>query len=220
MKFLVGLHDSYSSVRSQLLLQTPLPSMGRVFSLLLQEESQRSLTNAAAIPIDCQAMIAEHYHNQNSKSGSNYTTRFAKYKGKTKATCTHCGYPGHIVDKCFQLIGYPPGWKGPRGKRLATMPHTSKNFQRLPTAHHTTALQPHLDTPNIVFSQEQMQNLLTLANSISSSKLNNTATEVSTSAHAPTEANAANNSSILAEQATPAADSPTPEDSRRLAMIS
>ncbi|XP_073260909.1 uncharacterized protein [Populus alba] len=181
MKFLVGLHDSYSSVKSQLLLQTPLPSMGRVFSLLLQEESQRSLTNAAGIPIDCQAMIAEHYRNQNSKSGSNYTTRFAKHKGKTEATCTHCGYPGHTVDKCFQLIGYPLGWKGPRGKRLATMPHTSKNFQRLPTAHHTTALQPHLDTPNIVFSQEQMQNLLTLANSISSSKLNNTATEVSTS---------------------------------------
>ncbi|XP_073263057.1 uncharacterized protein [Populus alba] len=181
MKFLVGLHDSYSSVRSQLLLQTPLPSMGRVFSLLLQEESQRSLTNAAGIPIDWQAMIAEHYHNQNSKSGSNYTTRFAKHKGKIEATCTHCGYPGHTADKCFQLIGYPPGWKGPRGKRLATMPHTSKNFQRLPTAHHTTALQPHLDTPNIVFSQEQMQNLLTLANSISSSKLNNTATEVSTS---------------------------------------
>nr|TKR98127.1 hypothetical protein D5086_0000206200 [Populus alba] len=247
MKFLVGLHDSYSSVKSQLLLQTPLPSMGKVFSLLLQEESQRSLTNAAGIPIDCQAMIAEHYHNQNSKSGSNYTTRFAKYKGKTEATCTHCGYPGHIIDKCFQLIGYPPGWKGPRGKRLATMSHTSKNFQRFPTTHHTTALQPHLDTPNIVFSQEQMQNLLTLANSISSSKLNNTATEVSTSdvcynplldkmgminihshlaggywniAHAPTEAKAANNSSILAEQATPAADSPTPEDSQRLAIIS
>jgi len=52
MKFLVGLHDSYSAVRSQLLLQTPLPSMGRVFSLLLQEESQRSLTNTVGIPID------------------------------------------------------------------------------------------------------------------------------------------------------------------------
>nr|TKS02102.1 hypothetical protein D5086_0000166380 [Populus alba] len=290
MKFLVGLHDSYSSVRSQLLLQTPLPSMGRVFSLLLQEESQRSLTNAAGIPIDWQAMIAEHYHNQNSKSGSNYTTRFAKHKGKIEATCTHCGYPGHTADKCFQLIGYPPGWKGPRGKRLATMPHTSKNFQRLPTAHHTTALQPHLDTPNIVFSQEQMQNLLTLANSISSSKLNNTATEVNTplvfpdypqhfdpfpcrpsnttlhdsvvpatlpiqpsvphistlpppltqlrkserTKHPPTYltqyycghmaqiASATPDSSpcFLPEQATPAADSPTPEDSRRLAMIS
>jgi hypothetical protein len=39
MKFLMGLHDSYSAVRSQLLFQSPLPSMGRVFSLLLQEES-------------------------------------------------------------------------------------------------------------------------------------------------------------------------------------
>jgi hypothetical protein len=59
MKFLVGLHDSYSAVRSQLLLQTPLPYIGRVFSLLLQEESQRSLTNAVWIFIDSQAMVAE-----------------------------------------------------------------------------------------------------------------------------------------------------------------
>ena len=36
MKFLVGLHDSYSAIISQLLLQSPLPSMSRVFSLLLQ----------------------------------------------------------------------------------------------------------------------------------------------------------------------------------------
>ena len=140
MKFLVGLHDSYSAVRSQLLLQTPLPSMGRVFSLLLQEESQRSLTNAVGIPIDSQAMVAEQYHNPNSRSGSTYTTRFAKQKGKTEATCSHCGYPGHVVDKCFQIIGYPPGWKGPRGKRFATIPHASRNFQRLPWSNILTLL--------------------------------------------------------------------------------
>jgi len=63
MKFLVGLHDSFSAVRSQLLLQTPLPSMGKVFSLLLQEESQRTLTNMVGIPIDSQAMVAEQHHN-------------------------------------------------------------------------------------------------------------------------------------------------------------
>ena len=85
MKFLVGPHDSYSAVKSQLLLQTPLPSMGRVFSLLLQEESQRSLTNAVGISIDSQAMIAAQYNNQNSRSGSTYTTRFSKQKGKTEA---------------------------------------------------------------------------------------------------------------------------------------
>ena len=31
MKFLIGLHDSYSTVRSQLLFQSHLPSMDKVF---------------------------------------------------------------------------------------------------------------------------------------------------------------------------------------------
>jgi len=60
------------------------------------------------------------------------------------------------------------------------MPHASRNFQRLSTAHNTAVLEQHLDTPNIVFSQEQMQNLLTLANNISNLKINNTHKEVST----------------------------------------
>jgi hypothetical protein len=67
MKFLVGLHDSYSAVRSRLLFQSPLPFMGRVFSLLLQDESQRSFTNAVGISIDSQAMVPEQYMNQSSR---------------------------------------------------------------------------------------------------------------------------------------------------------
>ncbi|XP_057962256.1 uncharacterized protein LOC131153819 [Malania oleifera] len=47
LKFLVGLNDSFAAVRSQLLLMVPLPSMSKVFSLLLQEESQRQLTNSS-----------------------------------------------------------------------------------------------------------------------------------------------------------------------------
>lgn len=47
LKFLVGLNDSYAFIRSQLLLMVPLPNMSKVFSLLLQEESQRQLTNSA-----------------------------------------------------------------------------------------------------------------------------------------------------------------------------
>jgi len=117
----------------------------------------------------------------NSQSGSTYVTRFAKQKGKSEATCSHYGYPGHLVDKCFQIIGYPPGWKGPKGKRFVATPHANRNYQRLPTAHNTVVSDQHQDTPNIVFSQEQIQNLLTLANSISNSKLNNTAKELSVS---------------------------------------
>ncbi|XP_073265499.1 uncharacterized protein [Populus alba] len=177
MKFLVGLHDSFSAIRSQLLLQTPLPSMGKVFSLLLQEESQRSLTNTVGISVDSHAMAAGQYHNHNHRPGSTYVPRFLKQKGKPEATCSHCGYPGHLVDKCFQIIGYPPGWKGPKGKRIATMPHINRNYQTPPIAQNAVVSEQKQEPPNIIFSQEQMQNLLTLANSISNSKLHHSAKE-------------------------------------------
>ncbi|RVX08728.1 Retrovirus-related Pol polyprotein from transposon RE1 [Vitis vinifera] len=172
MKFLVGLHDSYSAIRSQLLLQSPLPSMSRVFFLLLQEESQRSLTNAVGISIDSQAMVVE----QSSRIVSTSNTQFTKQKGKSDAIYSHCGYSGHLVDKCFQLIGYPPRWKRPRGKRFNSTPTAAKNFQRLPTANNTNVLEQNSSNSNMIFSQEQIQNLLTLANSLSSSNTNSNAT--------------------------------------------
>lgn len=43
MKFLMGLHESYSTVRGQILLMEPLPTINKVFSLLVQEERQRTL---------------------------------------------------------------------------------------------------------------------------------------------------------------------------------
>ncbi|XP_022895260.1 uncharacterized protein LOC111409444 [Olea europaea var. sylvestris] len=43
MKFLIGLNESYSALRSQLLLTSPLPPLARVYALLLQEENQREL---------------------------------------------------------------------------------------------------------------------------------------------------------------------------------
>ncbi|KAG6664173.1 hypothetical protein CIPAW_02G074100 [Carya illinoinensis] len=136
MKFLVGLHDSYSAIRSQLLLQSPLPSMSRVFSLLLQEESQRSLTNKIGIPTNSHAMIAT----QSSKPTPN-NNRLTKQKGRSDLVCSHCGYFGHLADKCFQLIGYPPAWKGPKGKRSISTLNVASNFQRLPTANNTSILE-------------------------------------------------------------------------------
>ncbi|XP_061345104.1 uncharacterized protein LOC133290959 [Gastrolobium bilobum] len=44
MQFLMGLNDSFSSIRAQILLMEPLPQLSRVFSLVIQEERQRQIT--------------------------------------------------------------------------------------------------------------------------------------------------------------------------------
>lgn len=45
MQFLMGLNECYASVRSNLLMGSPLPSVNTVFNLISQEESHRSLAS-------------------------------------------------------------------------------------------------------------------------------------------------------------------------------
>ena len=43
MSFLMGLNDTYTAVSGQIMLMDPIPSLSKVFSLLVQDEKQRKL---------------------------------------------------------------------------------------------------------------------------------------------------------------------------------
>lgn len=43
MQFLMVLNESYSAIRGQILLMQPLPVVGRICSMVLNEEKQRDL---------------------------------------------------------------------------------------------------------------------------------------------------------------------------------
>lgn len=47
-QFIMGLNDSYSQVKAQILTQDPLPTINKVFSLIIQEERQRDMTGSHA----------------------------------------------------------------------------------------------------------------------------------------------------------------------------
>lgn len=42
MQFLMGLNESFSQIRAQVLMIDPMPAISKVFSLVVQEERQRS----------------------------------------------------------------------------------------------------------------------------------------------------------------------------------
>ncbi|KAB5561469.1 hypothetical protein DKX38_006426 [Salix brachista] len=46
-QFLMGLNENYSQVRGQILLMDPLPPINKVFSLVVQEERQRTISSAS-----------------------------------------------------------------------------------------------------------------------------------------------------------------------------
>ena len=111
MKFLMGLNENFEILRSQILMYDPFPSMSKVYSLVLQEESHKNIGhgNSTASQSNSMAMFT------NSKGNSNWNKGNAK---KDKPFCTHCNMQGHTIEKCYKLHGYPPGYK-PKGKARA-----------------------------------------------------------------------------------------------------
>ena len=109
----MGLNDSYGNIIVQILLLEPFPSISKVCSLILQEE-KRSFGHGVNIvyPTEVTAMFANHAKGFNGNQGQNQGNRGNKgHFKKDKPICTYYGLSGHIVDKCYKLHGYPPGYK-------------------------------------------------------------------------------------------------------------
>ena len=107
MKFLMGLNENYVAIRTQVLMADPMPDLNKVYSMVLHEEMQKNISSSSSSEIEAAAL----YSNVSAKpnSGNRYGNR------KERPICSHCGIQGHIIDKCYKLHGYPPGYK-PKGK--------------------------------------------------------------------------------------------------------
>ncbi|XP_042942705.1 uncharacterized protein LOC122276877 [Carya illinoinensis] len=103
MTFLMGLTDVFDAVRGQILMMEPLPSINKVFSLVIQEERQRLLSqrHSPSISVESVALATK----------SDTVVRNFKLPTRSKVTCSHCGISGHTVDRCYKIHGYPPNYK-------------------------------------------------------------------------------------------------------------
>lgn len=86
LQFLMGLHDSYAQIHAQILMMDPLPVISKVFSLVVQEEHQRSihqnLSQTLVIhPSNLAAVKSSPIH----KAG-----KFDKQNKYDKLVCSYC----------------------------------------------------------------------------------------------------------------------------------
>ncbi|XP_061363221.1 uncharacterized protein LOC133306856 [Gastrolobium bilobum] len=107
LQFLMGLNESYSATRAQILLMEPLPSLNRIFSLVVQEERQRSILPGMVPASDLQLLPAV---NVAAVPAVNVAAGPPRPRCD-RPFCTHCSQQVHTIDKCFKLHGFPPGYR-------------------------------------------------------------------------------------------------------------
>jgi hypothetical protein len=49
--------------------------------------------------------------------GNSYSAKSYNSQEKMRQKCSNYGKPGHIKEKCFDIVGYPDWYKGKKGKQ-------------------------------------------------------------------------------------------------------
>jgi hypothetical protein len=101
IQFLTGLNDNFAVVKTQILLMDPLPSINKVYSLVVQEESNTAFLVAPASEslsmVNASDARKGYGRGKPPSSGSKNSSRY----------CTFCDRPGHTVEFCYSKHGHP-----------------------------------------------------------------------------------------------------------------
>ncbi|KAI5426197.1 hypothetical protein KIW84_031866 [Lathyrus oleraceus] len=148
----------------------PLPSINKVFSLVLQQES-----SPANIAIPSSKILYNASDNGNRFQSRGYNNG-GRGRGRSSSgvrgppkQCTFCTCLGHTIDTCYFKHGFPPGYQP---KTQSTVNNTtSSNDSSFPTSSNVAAN----DSSIPQLSAETIQQLLSL--------LPNSSKSTTTSAH-------------------------------------
>ncbi|XP_055960985.1 uncharacterized protein LOC130015244 [Mercurialis annua] len=129
IKFLKGLNENFSPVRTQIIMQEPLPAINKAFSMVIQYERQLATANKAGG--DSNVFMAKGSNESDydidyesnicyarGRGMGNFRGNFQRrggfnnfYQGTKQKLCSYCGNSGHTVDYCYRKHGFPPGFQ-------------------------------------------------------------------------------------------------------------
>ncbi|GAU47169.1 hypothetical protein TSUD_28920 [Trifolium subterraneum] len=158
IRFLTGLNDNFAMVKSQILLLDPLPSMTKMFSMVLQFERQRNFGTSEESKVLVNAVDSKKPSYPNSRGSSQPAT------SKGSKFCTYCHRTNHTVNDCFKKHGYPPHMQRNHSNRAAYMASGESNEANSAASDHGQSSQA--ATPSI--TPDQYQQLMSLLQSSSS----------------------------------------------------
>jgi len=114
ISFLKGFKEQFSEVRSQIMLMDPLPSIRKVYSLLVLQERHLivPLDESKFLALSCNSFSGNSsYGKSNMNTSRGRGGRSSGGRGKGIRVCSFCGKSNHTVDTCFKKHGFPPHYQ-------------------------------------------------------------------------------------------------------------
>nr|XP_016513327.1 PREDICTED: uncharacterized protein LOC107830311 [Nicotiana tabacum] len=109
------MNDTYMQTRNNILMMKPLPSVGNVYSIILSDEKQRQVSSTSQF-----SSQSASFHARISKPS--FPSKVSFEGTRNSLIYKYCKKPGHSIDKCYKLHGYPSNFKfskGPPPRRSA-----------------------------------------------------------------------------------------------------
>ncbi|GJY44471.1 ribonuclease H-like domain-containing protein [Tanacetum coccineum] len=113
-----ALDDYYQSVRSSLLTRDPLLEVKDAYTIVFKKESHRGIlesSNVSESKLNATSFAAKSFNvnkRSNNDSNSRRSTNFNNNRGPNpNLACKNYGMIGYSIERCYELIGYPPGFE-------------------------------------------------------------------------------------------------------------
>nr|GEX28708.1 ribonuclease H-like domain-containing protein [Tanacetum cinerariifolium] len=178
MQFLMGLDDIYQPIRSSILTREVLPEAKDAFLIISREESYRGIPSSSGTVKTEKAQASAFVSKQSDMNRSRNNNWSSNGNNVNRGVyvnllCKNCGFKGHTNDRCFELIGYPPGFKRNPNLKPNTNGNSksdSGNFRKGSSNNSETKT-----SGNVSFTNEQVMKLMSLLNDMGSAGQSNMA---------------------------------------------
>ncbi|GJZ37953.1 ribonuclease H-like domain-containing protein [Tanacetum coccineum] len=121
MQFLLGMDDRYQPIRSALSTWDPLPEVKDAYTAVSEEESHRGIPvsfgvfesklNASSFATKTFNNNKRPFNNNNSNTRGSSSNSTVNRGPNPNSNCKNYGRIGHTIDRCYVIIGFPPGFK-------------------------------------------------------------------------------------------------------------
>ncbi|CAM8925954.1 unnamed protein product [Rhodiola kirilowii] len=124
MKFLMGLNESLSQIRTHILALEELPQLKVVYDRVSNHEAEKNLTKLVNVDASAMFINQQQAPRQNSNTqlrnqqqvSEGFSVPQRSYdggnpKGRQRPYCTYYQQAGHTTNTCYKLNGYPQGHK-------------------------------------------------------------------------------------------------------------